>query len=73
MSSDRIEPPFDSIGVRCGRCGGSVYMETCRMSRPTDHDDVIASECQRCGARRVIVCSECPPPPPTWGSNRSVR
>lgn len=50
----------EPLGVACGQCGGQVYMETCRMSNPTDHDWVVASECQQCGARSEIVCPECP-------------
>jgi len=49
----------DIIGVECGECGGPIYMETCRMTRPTDHDWTIASECQRCGARHEIACVDC--------------
>lgn len=50
----------DELGVQCGQCGGVIYMETCRMSNPTDHDWVIATECQQCGARSDdIVCPDC--------------
>lgn len=49
----------EPYGVVCGRCGGDVYMETCRMSNPTDHDWVIASECQSCGLRHPIACPDC--------------
>lgn len=52
-----------NIGVVCGHCQSSVYMETCRMSNDTDHDWVVASECQSCGLRNVIQsgCPECQP------------
>ena len=59
--------PLDSVGVGCGHCGGPVYMEPC-----PGHEYVIASECQRCGVRYVLVCPECPPTV-TWGSNASIR
>ena len=49
----------NNLGVVCGQCGGPVYMETCRMSRPTDHDWTIASECQQCGARHEMACVDC--------------
>jgi len=52
---------FGDVGVGCGQCGGPVYMETCRQSRPTDHDWVIGSECQQCGLRNEIAdgCVDC--------------
>ncbi len=47
-----------NLGVECGICGGSVYMETCPVA---DHDWAIASECQRCGVRYVFEtgCDDC--------------
>lgn len=49
------------VGVECGHCGGPVYMETCDMDNGTGHEWVLASECQRCGARYVTEdgCLDC--------------
>lgn len=47
--------------VRCGQCGGTVYMETCEnQGGVQDHIWVTASECQSCGERNVIgPCPDC--------------
>ena len=45
-----------SIGVACGKCGGSVYMFTC-----PEHHWALKSECDKCGLKVHIEdkCKEC--------------
>lgn len=49
--------------ARCVRCGGPVYMETCENSGGVEgHYDVLAGECQTCGARHTVgPCRSCEP------------
>lgn len=52
---------LEGLGVECGHCGGTVYMETCATNGgPPGHDWVVASECQSCGARYEDArCFDC--------------
>jgi hypothetical protein len=41
---------YESVGVRCGNCGGNVFMATCHCFRGTGHEWVLVSICMICRA-----------------------
>lgn len=51
------------VGVKCGRCGGPVYMVTCDQVRGTGHEWVLYSRCDgECGDIYVLpgdACHDC--------------
>lgn len=51
----------DGVGVRCGHCGGNVYMVTCNHFRGTGHEWVMVSLCMICRAVHWIDsgCLQC--------------
>lgn len=51
------------VTVRCGACGGEVYMSTCVIHSPDD-PWVTHSTCRRCGIVHYIGCEACFPARP---------
>lgn len=49
------------VGVRCGQCGGEVYMMTCDHVHGTGHEWVLASICFGCFLVNFIEsgCRDC--------------
>jgi hypothetical protein len=44
-----------NLGIACGICDGSIYMETCGID---GCEWAVAGECQRCGERTLHVCPD---------------
>ena len=55
MSEMEGEGDLNNLMVRCGRCGGAVYMNACE-----EHGLVTSSDCQSCGFHYDVgPCSDC--------------